>query len=107
MKMWHYTSYYCGLVHQKREFDLNINKIIELRKKKNWSRYKLSQVSDIPDSTLRDLEKAITDNPRIKTVIAIAKALNVDVNEIIWDINLKTELKIIITRQSCLVKRYC
>ena len=62
---------------------INNKRIIELRKEKNISRYMLAIKSNIPRATLRDIEKGITTNPRIETVKAIAKALEVDINEII------------------------
>jgi Predicted transcriptional regulators len=62
---------------------MRIDKIIELRKKRNWSRYKLSLYSHVPLSTLSDLERGKNKNPRIKTVEAIAKALGVNIDEIV------------------------
>ena len=62
---------------------MNVKKIIELRQEKNLSRYALADLSGIPKATLRDIEKGTTKNPRIETVKAIAKALDVDINEIV------------------------
>lgn len=64
-------------------FDLDSVGIDELRNNKALSRKQLSIISGVPETTIHDIEKGITDNPRIKTVQAIAKALNVDINEII------------------------
>lgn len=58
-------------------------KIINIRTSKNYSVYKLSKISGVPKTTIHDIEKGKNDNPRIKTVKAIAKALEVDINEII------------------------
>lgn len=59
------------------------DKIINLRHEKGYSVYKLSKISGIPKTTLHEIEKGTNDNPRIKTVIALAKTLEVDINEII------------------------
>lgn len=58
-------------------------KIIELRLKNGYSVYKLSKISGIPKTTIHEIEKGLNDNPRIKTVVALSKALNVNINEII------------------------
>ena len=51
---------------------------------KNISLYRLSKMTGISDSQLGKILNGITTNPRINTVKAIAKALDVSINEIVW-----------------------
>lgn len=62
---------------------MNLECIKRLMYKREISIYKLSKMTLISESHLGKLINGKIDNPRIKTVKAIAKALGVDINEII------------------------
>ena len=50
-----------------------------LREKLGWSQNELSRRSGVRQSVLSDIESGVTRNPRIGTLMKIAKALNVPV----------------------------
>ena len=56
--------------------------IIKLRKEKGFKQIDLSTKLNIEDSALRRIEKGRT-NPTIKTLFNIAKALGVDVSDLL------------------------
>lgn len=58
----------------------NIKKI---RKKKGLSQDKLAKMANVTLTTLVKLESGANDNPTIKTLAKIAKALNVKVDDLI------------------------
>jgi transcriptional regulator with XRE-family HTH domain len=58
----------------------NIKKI---RKKRELSQDKLSKLADVTHTTLAKIESGKNDNPTIKTLIKIAKALNVKINDLV------------------------
>ena len=58
----------------------NIKKI---RRKKGLSQDKLAKMADVTLTTLVKLESGANDNPTIKTLVKIAKALNVKVDDLI------------------------
>ncbi len=62
---------------------MNIEKLLIILKEKNISRYKLSKMTGINESTINRLINEPNKDPKISTVKAIAKALEVDINEII------------------------
>lgn len=62
---------------------MNIEKIIKIMKLKNISKYRLSQLSDVSETQIGKILNGIHSDPRISTVKKIAKALEVDINEII------------------------
>lgn len=55
----------------------------QLMKEKGISIYRLSQMTGIRDGVLGRLVNEKTRDPRISTVIKIADALNVDINDLI------------------------
>ena len=56
-------------------------KIIELRKKKGWSQYRLFKEAQIGQSTLSQIESGIKKHPNTVTLQKIAKALGVSMAE--------------------------
>ena len=57
--------------------------IKELRKKKGLSQDKLAKLADVTHTTLVKLESGANDNPTIKTLAKIAKALNAKIDELV------------------------
>lgn len=55
----------------------------EARLAKGMTQYTLAKKADITIATLSNIEAGASDNPTIKTLIAIADALDVSVDEII------------------------
>lgn len=63
---------------------INIGKNIkELRKKSKISQDKLAKRADIPFSTLVKIEAGYTPNPSIETLVRIADAFGVTIDELI------------------------
>ena len=62
----------------------NLPKIVKkLREKKNLSQEKLARLADVSNNTIVNIEAGKQSNPTIETLLKIAKALEVDVNELI------------------------
>ena len=57
--------------------------IKKLRKKKDLSQDKLAKMADVTLTTLVKLESGANDNPTIKTLIKIAKALRVKIDDLL------------------------
>jgi transcriptional regulator with XRE-family HTH domain len=55
----------------------------ELRKQKGWSQERLARESNISYHTLIKLEQKSIENPKIETVIKLADALNVSLDELV------------------------
>ena len=55
----------------------------QLRKKKNWTQEKLAQKSGISFHTLIKIERGDIRTPRLGTLIKIAKALGVSLDDLI------------------------
>lgn len=62
---------------------MNIKRLLEILNDKHISRYKLSKLSGVNESTITRLINEKNKDPKLSTVKAIAKALGVDINEII------------------------
>lgn len=58
--------------------------IKELRKKKNMSQYKLSQMTDISRTYIRDLENNKMCNPTINILLLLAEALEVNIKDLFY-----------------------
>lgn len=54
--------------------------IKRLRKKKGMSQDKLAKIADVTHTTLVKLESGVNDNPTVKTLKKIAKALEVSID---------------------------
>ncbi|MCK5466028.1 helix-turn-helix transcriptional regulator [Candidatus Parcubacteria bacterium] len=61
----------------------NLKNIKELRNKKGWSQEKLSREADISYQTLIKIERGGIKNPKIETMIKLAKALGVSIDELV------------------------
>lgn len=62
---------------------MNTTKIVQAIKNSEMSVNKLSDLSDVGYATLYDIAKGNTKNPRIDTVIKIATALKIPVNQLL------------------------
>jgi transcriptional regulator with XRE-family HTH domain len=60
-----------------------LKNLVTLRKQKGWSQEKLAQESSISYNTLIKLERNGIKNPKIETVIKLADALNVSLDELV------------------------
>ena len=61
----------------------NLKNIKELRNKKGWSQEKLAREADISYQTLIKIERGGIKNPKIETMIKLAKALGVSIDELV------------------------
>ena len=61
----------------------NLKNIKELRNKKGWSQEKLAREADISYQTLIKIERGGIKNPKIETMIKLAKALDVSIDELV------------------------
>ena len=57
--------------------------LVKLRKQKGWSQERLATESGISYNTLIKLERGGILNPKIETVIKLADALNVSLDELV------------------------
>ena len=62
---------------------MNTNKVIELMKVKNITVYKLSKMTNYDRTNLKKLLNGEIKDPTISTVIAIADALEISIDEIV------------------------
>lgn len=59
------------------------NKIKSLREKLGLSQEKLARLADVSNNTIVNIEVGKQQNPTVETIMKIAKALNVPVEELI------------------------
>ena len=59
------------------------NNVLELRKKNNWSRYRLSRVSGVPDPAIRRFEEQNYKEPSLNYIELLCKAFNCNVGDIL------------------------
>jgi len=60
-----------------------LQNLVRLRKQKGWSQERLATESGISYNTLIKLERGGIVNPKIETVIKLADALNVGLDELV------------------------
>jgi len=60
-----------------------LKNLVTLRKQKGWSQEKLAQEAGISYNTLIKLERNGIKNPKIETVIKLADALSVSLDELV------------------------
>jgi len=60
-----------------------LQNLVKLRKQKGWSQERLATESGISYNTLIKLERGGILNPKIETVIKLADALNVSLDELV------------------------
>lgn len=56
-------------------FELNGEKIREFRESLNWTREFLSEKSEVPHGTIKQIETGATKNPGISTMVTLLKAM--------------------------------
>jgi len=57
-------------------------RIKEFRKKKEWSQQKLAEKSGLSFNTITRIEQGIGDSPTLKTLVKLADALGVGLDEL-------------------------
>jgi len=60
-----------------------LKNLANIRKQKGWSQEKLAVESDISYNTVIKIERGGIKNPKIDTVIKLAKALGITIDELI------------------------
>ena len=60
-----------------------LKNLVKLRKQKGWSQEKLAVESEISYNTIIKIERGGIENPKIETVIKLAKALNVKIDDLV------------------------
>ena len=60
-----------------------LKNLVKLRKQKGWSQEKLAVESGVSYNTIIKIERGGIENPKIETVIKLADALSVSVDELI------------------------
>ena len=61
---------------------MHLKNLAKIRKQKGWSQEKLAQEAGISYNTLIKIERGGIANPKIETVIKLAEALNISVDEL-------------------------
>ena len=62
---------------------MHLKNLSKIRKEKGWSQEKLAQKASISYNTLIKIERGGIENPKIETVIKLAKALDVSIDELV------------------------
>lgn len=76
--------------------------LIQLLANKKWNVTKLSDISNVPFETVKNLYYGKIDNPRLETIVAIADALDVSVDFLIGRTNYaKDELELLKNYRQC------
>ena len=86
MQYWYYNivfeysvlQYYLGV---KRK--MYLKNLVKIRKEKGWTQEKLAQEAGISYNTLIKIERNGIKNPKIETVIKLAKALVVAIDKLL------------------------
>lgn len=60
-----------------------LKNLVKIRKQKGWSQEKLAVESEISYNTIIKIERGGIKNPKIGTVIKLAEALNVSIDELV------------------------
>ncbi len=60
-----------------------LKNLAKIRKEKGWTQEKLAIESGISYNTLIKIERGGIDNPKIETVIKLAKSLNIKIDDLI------------------------
>lgn len=60
-----------------------LKNLVNIRKQKGWSQEKLAVESGISYNTIIKIERGGIKNPKIDTVIKLAKALSITIDELI------------------------
>lgn len=62
---------------------MSLKNLVNLRKQKGWSQEKLAREANISYNTLIKIERGGIENPRIETVIKLAKALEASIDHLV------------------------
>jgi len=62
---------------------MHLKNLVKIRKQKGWSQEKLAVESEISYNTIIKIERGGIKNPKIETVIKLANALGVSLDELI------------------------
>lgn len=60
-----------------------LKNLVKLRTAKGWSQEKLAAESEVSYNTIRKIERGGIEDPKISTVIKLANALDVDIDQIV------------------------
>lgn len=63
--------------------NMYLTNLIKIRKQKGWSQEKLASEANISYNTLIKIEKNRIKNPKIETVIKLANALEISIDELV------------------------
>jgi transcriptional regulator with XRE-family HTH domain len=66
---------------------MHLKNLVKIRKQKGWSQEKLAVESGISYNTIIKIERGGIVNPKIETVIKLAKALDVKIDELLGQPN--------------------
>lgn len=61
----------------------NLKNIKKLRNKKGWSQEKLAREADISYQTLIKIEQDRIKNPKLDTLVKLARALSVSIDDLV------------------------
>lgn len=62
---------------------MHLKNLVKIRKQKGWSQEKLAVESEISYNTIIKIERGGIKNPKIETVIKLAGALGVSIDELV------------------------
>ncbi|MFH1288149.1 MAG: helix-turn-helix transcriptional regulator [bacterium] len=62
---------------------MHLKNLTNLRKQKGWSQEKLAVESGISYNTIIKIERGGIKNPKIETVIKLAKALEINIDKLV------------------------
>ena len=62
---------------------MHLKNLVKLRKQKGWSQEKLAVESGISYNTIIKIERGGIKNPKIETVIKLANALKISIDELV------------------------
>jgi len=63
--------------------NLYLKNLQKFRKKKGWTREKLAREADVSYHTIIKIERGGIENPKIETIIKLAKALGVSIDKLV------------------------
>lgn len=61
----------------------DLKNLKKLRKKKGWTREKLAREADVSYHTIIKIERGTIKNPRLDTLVKLAKALGVSLDKLV------------------------
>ena len=62
---------------------MHLKNLVKIRKQKGWSQEKLAVESGISYNTIIKIERGGIANPKIETVIKLAKALEISIDDLV------------------------